>query len=65
MKFLYLAENMIQLSGEIDIEIIRIGQKSAKNIERNEEMDMMDNELIFFESDKEIKQTKFNDRIEN
>ena len=69
VKILDLAENMIRLSGQNDIEIIetrlRPGEKLYEELlVKTEEMDKTDNELIFIERDKELGQVELDEKIE-
>ena len=68
VKILDLAESMIRLSGQSDIEIIETGLRPGEKLYeellvKTEEMDKTDNDLIFVERDKEIKQSELNEKI--
>ena len=68
IKILDLAENMIRLSGQSDIEIIETGLRPGEKLYeelliKTEEMDKTSNELIFIERDKPIGQDAIDKKL--
>lgn len=69
VKILDLAENMIRLSGQSDIEIVETGLRPGEKLYeellvKTEEMDKTANELIFIERDRAIDQVSLRRKIE-
>lgn len=69
VKILDLAENMIRLSGQSDIEIVETGLRPGEKLYeellvKTEEMDKTANELIFIERDRVIDQVSLRSKIE-
>lgn len=69
VKILDLAENMIRLCGQSDIEIVETGLRPGEKLYeellvKTEEMDKTGNDLIFIERDRAIEQVELNEKIE-
>ena len=69
VKILDLAENMIRLSGAVNIEIIETGLRPGeklyeKLLVKTEEMDRTASDLIFIERDKPISKAELLSRLE-
>jgi len=69
VKILDLAENMIRLSGQSDVEIVETGLRPGEKLYeellvKTEDMGKTDNELIFIERDKPIDQNELKEKIQ-